>query len=54
VFLFPELKTQLEIAQHNCDEQAQNLVEKEREAVRRVQAAHEEEWVKIHALENEK
>lgn len=44
----------MEVAQQSAEQQAAALVEKERDAVRRVQAAHEEEWVKIHALENEK
>ena len=49
-----ELKSQVEIAQHSSEQQAAALVEKERDAVRRVQAAREEEWTKIHALENDK
>ena len=49
-----ELKTQLDLAQHNIDQQAATLVEKERESVKRVQAAREEEWTKLQKLETEK
>lgn len=49
-----ELKNQVEIGKVSLDHQAESLVEKEREAVRRVQAAREEEWQKLHAVQNEK
>ena len=39
---------------HTMDQQAEALVEKEREAVKRVEAAREEEWQKLHAVESEK
>ncbi|CAH1784057.1 unnamed protein product [Owenia fusiformis] len=48
------LRTQLEILQHSVDQQANALVEKERECVRKVQAAREEEWQKTNKIENEK
>ena len=53
-FTVTELKTQLDIAKHSQDQQAHALVEKEREAVKRVQAAREEEWQKLHKVEHEK
>ena len=49
-----ELQSQLEIVQHSVEQQAAQLADKEREAVRRVQAAREEEWAKLHTVENEK
>lgn len=49
-----EVRSQMEIAKHSCDMQSNTLVEKERETVRRIEAAREEEWKKIHTLENEK
>ncbi len=53
-FVFTEMKSQLDIAQHQINRQSTSLVEKERECVKRVQAAHEEEWQKLHVIENEK
>jgi hypothetical protein len=44
----------LEINKHKVDQQARALVEKERDAVRRVQAAREEEFIKLTKVENEK
>ena len=44
----------LDITKHTVQQQDQNLVEKEREAVRRVQAAREEEFAKFAKVENEK
>ena len=49
-----ELKSQLEISQHMLDQQSSLVAEKERECVKRVQAAREEEWNKLHQVENEK
>nr|XP_022301785.1 centrosomal protein of 83 kDa-like isoform X1 [Crassostrea virginica] len=49
-----DLQTKLEINQHKIDQQARALVEKERDAVRRVQAAREEEFVKLTKVEAEK
>ena len=44
----------LDIAKHTIQQQDQALVEKEREAVRRVQAAREEEFTKFAKVENDK
>ncbi|XP_062569584.1 centrosomal protein of 83 kDa-like isoform X2 [Saccostrea cucullata] len=49
-----DLQTKLEINKHTIDQQARALVEKERDAVRRVQAAREEEFVKLTGVESEK
>ncbi|KAL3851718.1 hypothetical protein ACJMK2_015445 [Sinanodonta woodiana] len=49
-----DLRTKLDITKHNIQQQEQMLVEKEREAVRRVQAAREEEFAKFSEVENEK
>ena len=49
-----DLKSQIDIGKHSVSQQALALVEKERESVKRVQAAREEEWHKLHAIENEK
>ncbi|XP_061187305.1 centrosomal protein of 83 kDa-like [Saccostrea echinata] len=49
-----DLQTKLEINKHTIDQQARALVEKERDAVRRVQAAREEEFVKLTSVESEK
>ena len=49
-----ELKSQLEISQHTLDQQSGLVAEKERECVKRVQGAREEEWNKLHQVENEK
>jgi len=53
-FFSSELNSQIDILKHSLDQQAASLVEKEREAVKRVQAAREEEWQKLHQTENEK
>ena len=44
----------IDIAKHTIQQQDQALVEKEREAVRRVQAAREEEFIKFAKVENDK
>ncbi|CAD5124892.1 DgyrCDS13144 [Dimorphilus gyrociliatus] len=49
-----ELKTQLEISQHEADSKTQLIVDKEREIVKRVQAAREEEWKKLNEIDNER
>jgi coiled-coil domain-containing protein 41 len=49
-----DLKAQLDILKHTIDQQGELLVDKERELVKRVQAAREEEWQKLHAIESEK
>lgn len=49
-----ELKTQVEISQHEADSKTQLIVEKEREIVRRVQSAREEEWKKLNEIDNER
>ena len=49
-----EFKSQLEISQHKLDQQSSLVAEKERECVKRVQAAREEEWNKLHQVETEK
>ena len=54
MFIFTDAVNQLEIIKHTTDQQNAALVEKEREAVRRVQAAREEEWQKLHKTETEK
>jgi hypothetical protein len=48
------LQTKLEIFKHTSDQQSRSLNDKEREAVRRVQAAREEEFIKHTKLESEK
>ena len=52
--ILTELKSQLEIAQHTLDQQSVLVADKEREGVKRVQAAREEEWAKLHTVQNEK
>lgn len=54
IFYKTDLQTKLEISKHKSDQQARALVEKERDAVRRVQAAREEEFVKLTKVESEK
>ena len=49
-----DVLAQIDILKHTIDQQAALLVDKEREAVKRVQASREEEWVKLHKVENEK
>ena len=44
----------IDIAKHTIQQQDQALVEKEREAVRRIQAAREEEFTKFAKVENDK
>ena len=44
----------LDISKHTIQQQDQTMVEKERECVRRVQAAREEEFEKLAKVENEK
>ena len=48
------MQTKLEISKHTVDQQSRAMADKEREAVRRVQAAREEEFVKLAKVENEK
>lgn len=52
--LIDDLQTKLEISKHTIDQQSRSLAEKEREAVRRVQGAREEEFEKFTRLESEK
>lgn len=52
--LVEDLNVKLDISKHTIQQQDQALVEKEREAVRRVQAAREEEFEKFAKVENEK
>ena len=52
--IFSDLNVKLDISKHTIQQQDQALVEKEREAVRRVQAAREEEFEKFAKVENEK
>lgn len=49
-----DLQTKIEIFKHTADQQSRALADKERDAVRRVQAAREEEFVKFAKLESEK
>ena len=49
-----DLNVKLDISKHTIQQQDQSLVEKERECVRRVQAAREEEFEKLAKVENEK
>ena len=49
-----ELKSQVEIITDSLTKQKSLLVEKERESVKKVQSAREEEWQKQHQVENEK
>ena len=51
---FSDLNVKLDICKHTIQQQDQTLVEKERECVRRVQAAREEEFEKLAKVENEK
>ena len=53
-YIFSDLNVKLDISKHTIQQQDQALVEKEREAVRRVQAAREEEFEKFAKVENEK
>ena len=53
-FTFPDLNVKLDISKHTIQQQDQTMVEKERECVRRVQAAREEEFEKLAKVENEK
>ncbi|XP_033746476.1 centrosomal protein of 83 kDa-like isoform X1 [Pecten maximus] len=52
--LIDDLQTKLEISKHTIDQQSRGLAEKERESVRRVQGAREEEFEKFTKLESEK
>lgn len=52
--LVEDLNVKLDICKHTIQQQDQTLVEKERECVRRVQAAREEEFEKLAKVENEK
>lgn len=49
-----DMQTKLEISKHTIDQQSRALSEKERDVVRRVQAAREEEFIKLAKVENEK
>jgi len=49
-----DLQVKLEISKHAIQQQDQALSDKERDCVRRVQAAHEEEFEKLAKVENEK
>ncbi len=46
--------SELEITKHSLDQQNNVIIEKEREAVKRVQSAREEEWKKLHTIQDEK
>lgn len=52
--LVDDLQVKLDIARHTTQQQDQALVDKERDCVRRVQAAREEEFEKFAKVENEK
>ncbi|XP_064633317.1 centrosomal protein of 83 kDa-like [Lineus longissimus] len=49
-----DLQSQLEIAKHTLQQQSNSLVEKERDCVKKIQVAREEEWSKMTKIENEK
>ena len=49
-----DLKAKIDILKHSMVKQEQCLSDKERELARRVQAAREEEWNKLHAVEADK
>ncbi len=51
---FIELTAQLELSQHAVEQQAGLAAEKERDAVKRVQAAREEEWARLNQVETDK
>ena len=46
-----DLKARIDVLQTSMTRQDQCLADKERELARRVQAAREEEWTKLHAVE---
>ena len=52
--LSTELMSELEITKHTMEQQSNVILEKEREAVKRVQSAREEEWKKLHTIQDEK
>ncbi|XP_063439266.1 centrosomal protein of 83 kDa-like isoform X1 [Mytilus trossulus] len=52
--IIEDLQTKIEIYKHTADQQSRSLQDKERDAVRRVQASREEEFVKYAKLESEK
>lgn len=54
LLLSTDMQTKIEISEHKIEQQSLALEEKEREAVRRVQAAREEEFTKFTQAENEK
>lgn len=49
-----DVQSALELSKHSLEQQAASLVEKERETVRRVQIAREEEWEKLTKVEDER
>ena len=49
-----DLRAQIEVLKLSVEKEQESVVEKERECVRRVQTAREEEWTKIHTLETDK
>ena len=51
---FEDLKSNIDILKHQLSKQEDALVDKERESARRVQAAREEEWKKLSAVESDK
>ena len=54
IAFYTDLQTKLEISNHSIEQQNKGLADKEREAVRRVQAAREEEFQKYTQIETEK
>ena len=53
-FFLADLKSNIEVLKHQLSKQDDALADKEREIGRRVQAAREEEWRKLSAVETEK
>ena len=52
--MIADLQSQLVMCKYTVEQQAASLLEKEREAVKRVQTAREEEWEKLTKVEDEK
>ena len=53
-YIISDLQVKIDITKHAVQQQDQALVDKERDCVRRVQAAREEEFEKYAKVENEK
>ena len=54
VFLFSDSKTQLEVLEHSLTQHKGLLFEKERDTLKQIEAAREEDWTKLSAVEQEK